>query len=581
MNAKLGSFFTINSRKMRLIGAKILKKLETLLGFRMFDQALSKENTFKIHLHGLFRMVDKNGKDCTPRGIKTCALLAVLACSSSLKCSRAFLQDKLWSDRGKEHGAASLRQCLSEIRRTFGRDCNVLLSDRRTVGLDPQLIDVIADPQDGEFLEGLDVRDAEFEDWLTLERSKRTPDTGVACPQLGTGKVDVTARPSLQVHVFRSDASDPALTGVEDLMLDCLGRTLREMLLADVVSFPRHTEVRSDPNCDIRVKLRAFTLGGRMIGLRVSAEDGRSGSLIWSDTQQTFLKGVLPKDSVELLRIGNEMLDALSYHFALKAQQNPDRAGSGMLVHLALQHLFSMTEEGSKQADQLLSFAGERDARNGLVHATRAHVRAIQWAEQYGLEEGQLRYDARRFFDSALAAEPTNAAVLATLANTTLILEKNLDLSTELSDRAIQLNPSNPFAWWVKSASELYLKKYEAAHQSALRASDLLGPGPLKFWWDQQKGLTTAIAGSMDEAIADLRRTHASAPSFRPTLRVLVALYAVAGNHEGVAEISAKLRELEHEFSPERLVLDTEYPAALLRSERFMTDQSRAILLET
>ena len=198
------------------------------------------------------------------------------------------------------------------------------------------------------------------------------------------------------------------------------------------------------------------------------------------------------------------------------------------------------------------------------MHATRAHVRAIQWAEQYGLEEGPLRHDARQFFDTALALEPTNSAVLATLANTTLILEKNLELSSELSERAISLNPSNPFAWWVKSASELYLKKYADAHQNAVRASDLLGPGPLKFWWDQQKGLTTAIAGSLDEAIADLQRTHASAPSFRPILRVLISLYAASGNVEGVAEMAAKLRELESNFSTDRIVLDEAYPAALV-----------------
>src|SRR5258707_13655009 len=90
----------------------------------------------RISVIGAFRVLAHDGEDLTPRGRKARALLAILALTPGRRRSRPALQDKLWSDRGPEQGAASLRQTLTEIRRALGegyRDC--LVSDLRGVGL--------------------------------------------------------------------------------------------------------------------------------------------------------------------------------------------------------------------------------------------------------------------------------------------------------------------------------------------------------------------------------------------------------------------------------------------------------------
>src|SRR5262249_34872781 len=90
----------------------------------------------RIAVIGTFRVLAPNDEDLTPRGRKARALLAILALTPTRRRSRPALQDKLWSDRGPEQGAASLRQTLTEIRRAFGefyRD--YLISDMRGVGL--------------------------------------------------------------------------------------------------------------------------------------------------------------------------------------------------------------------------------------------------------------------------------------------------------------------------------------------------------------------------------------------------------------------------------------------------------------
>ena len=65
----------------------------------------------KIHIRLIdpFRVISKSGKDLTPRNNQVRALLAPLATAPEYRRSRAWLQDKLWSDRVQEQGRVSLR----------------------------------------------------------------------------------------------------------------------------------------------------------------------------------------------------------------------------------------------------------------------------------------------------------------------------------------------------------------------------------------------------------------------------------------------------------------------------------------
>jgi DNA-binding SARP family transcriptional activator len=74
----------------------------------------------RICVIGAFRVLAPHHRqELTPGGRKARALLAILALTPTRRRSRSALQDKLWSDRGPEQGAASLRQTLSEIRRAL------------------------------------------------------------------------------------------------------------------------------------------------------------------------------------------------------------------------------------------------------------------------------------------------------------------------------------------------------------------------------------------------------------------------------------------------------------------------------
>ena len=128
-----------------------------------------------------------DGRDVTPPGRKSRALLTCLALPSGSAWPREQLIALLWGDRDEEQARGSLREALVKLRRCMGEPTPVTAT-RETVSLDRGIvsIDVVefcelanagelehaSELYRGELLEGLCLADAEFEDWLLVERTR-------------------------------------------------------------------------------------------------------------------------------------------------------------------------------------------------------------------------------------------------------------------------------------------------------------------------------------------------------------------------------------------------------------------------
>ncbi|MEL7082843.1 MAG: hypothetical protein AAGK82_15755, partial [Pseudomonadota bacterium] len=98
--------------------------------------------TIVIQLFGPLRVSASDGANMTPRSTKARGMIALLASSATHTRSRTWLQSKLWSDRGREQAAASLRQVLTETRKTLGAHAYCLRTDR----VDVSLVNVAVEP---------------------------------------------------------------------------------------------------------------------------------------------------------------------------------------------------------------------------------------------------------------------------------------------------------------------------------------------------------------------------------------------------------------------------------------------------
>ncbi len=148
--------------------------------------------SLRITLLGGFDARLASGEAVDLHGRKTQALLAYLALPPGESCSRDKLVALLWSDRGEQQARGSLRQALAELRKALG-DAHppALVAGRDAVSLHagavevdvteferlvdegtPEALERAVELYRGDFLDGIGVHDAAFEEWLRSERER-------------------------------------------------------------------------------------------------------------------------------------------------------------------------------------------------------------------------------------------------------------------------------------------------------------------------------------------------------------------------------------------------------------------------
>ncbi|MFM7446239.1 MAG: hypothetical protein ACKO2N_20480 [Tabrizicola sp.] len=193
-----------------------------------------------IRLMGQFQVQDTTGQDFTPRSAKARAILALL-CQTPGHCRpRRWLEARLWSDRGAEQASGSLRQALTELRKTLGPLGVHLHSDRDTVTLSGFVTDLDQDPElarrslmhGREFLEGIDIIDAAFREWLTDERQR-------LAQRFGQGDEALRAKSGNQPFTLRLGAlPDGTDAGIARELAGAIGRLAAEYLLRESSAEP-------------------------------------------------------------------------------------------------------------------------------------------------------------------------------------------------------------------------------------------------------------------------------------------------------------------------------------------------------
>ena len=185
---------------------------------------------FELRSWGEFALIDRFGRNVSPRGRKARAIIAYLAGHSAQPVRRERLATLLWGDRGDEQARASLRQSLYELRALCEGSVPLLEISRDHVTLNPAAIEdsegaaarlaaagntaALADflsaagPLPFEDLDGLG---AEFDEWLRDERTRRGGDLtriGLASVQQALDGDDAAGALRLLAALDRLDPLD-------------------------------------------------------------------------------------------------------------------------------------------------------------------------------------------------------------------------------------------------------------------------------------------------------------------------------------------------------------------------------------
>lgn len=510
----------------------------------------------KLFLCGTFRLENAQGDRVDLNSAKAQGLIALLATSTKGERNRIWLQSKLWSDRAPEQASGSLRQTLTYLRKVLTPNGVVLETGRHRIALDMNLLDVILSG-DGEFLEGIDVKDQEFESWLGIERQKQTA---------GHGKHHtVSVRSNRQDNGQWAIAILPQAKGeslnrwFEGLFSDTLSRSLREVFSAPITvdAAPRVTAHL------FTVSVESFSPATEAITMRVVLNHPAMHHQLWSGHCTIRGKGAPPIDHPDLLRLVNEMIERLSDYLILQGLKDGEFENPDVMCRQAIRSLFTMVPDRLVEADKKFKQAYDIQKR-GLYLGWRAQLKAIQSIENHDVDADTLRDQAQYLCERALELEPNNSMVLATLANALRRFDRDDHRSLALAQRSIQLNPANPMAWWAMSAAKAYAGDNTGSYQNAIIARKLVLLSPNRFWWDCQMFCAAMPEGKLDQAREAAERCRRENPHFRPPLRYLIALYANAGRMEQAQKLAEELVRLEPDFSVDRLFQDKSYPASLI-----------------
>lgn len=508
----------------------------------------------RLQLNGPFRVFDDQDRDVTPKGIKERGLLALLLMSPGQRRTRAWMQDKLWSDRSPEQASGSSRQALSNVRKALGDLGNRLHSDRSAIWFEPRVpIADGFDPSMGEMLDDIDIEDPEFSDWLRSLRMQQEPVPGPVFSAEQRPKQD--HRPI--ALIWRLDRSGTARGAfILRALSQRIATGLGLMGNLDVLEMDADDQLVSDDEPVSRVELEclddsetAFVL------IRVTGVPNRR--IVWSGRLSLAMGLNDIWESEDVSRAVNRAVQGV----ADTVSGTPNLAAM-TAINRAVRRIYEFDRTGLTKADDLLRGAMEGDLR-GPALAWRGYVRLTEALEFRDSSAGK-QSEAMDFVHQALDQAPDHSVVASLASQVILKLTGDLDKAHFLAGRAVALADDNPYALDALCQTLILQGRYTEADDLADRARRTAAGLPHSFSWDMQACLTALSVGRIDDALNLALSSNRKMPFYRPALRYLSALSCLGGKPNDAAYYAAQLRRLEPDFRLQML-LEDDYPVATLR----------------
>ncbi len=470
--------------------------------------------------------------------------LAVMGTSRHMRVARPRLQDLLWSDRGADQGADSLRQMLREIRQALGPFRDALLSGPGWVGLCESEVTVVLFPPPGspptEFAADLDINDPEFEDWLRDMRAMiAARSEQVAAPAAqATGLADL---------IILTPESTDSQAGVAAAMI------IQEAAARAADLLPLNVLDRLAPGNRPAIELGAIAMReSHNTAIMVVIKDPYSRRMIWT---RRFMLG--PDAFGQGVR---EAVGQLTLAILRMAEAVPGLATGH---HLPVTDVFSFSGARLLGADRaMVQLEGLADGP--VLLAMRAYLRNTLLLERLTPDPRTTLLEAEEMSARAIEASPGSSPVLA-VAALIAARQRKAAYAHELAQQAVNADSENALARLALSQSLTDLGEHTRAAIEAKRAHQgaLSGLGPAT--WLMRRCITAVYSGNLNEAISHAAAAHEFSPENRPALRFLAALHFKQKNEAAARDALLRLKHLEPDFTLD-LMGREEYPLATLRA---------------
>lgn len=515
-----------------------------------------------------FNLTDIANASALPlKSNKAKGLIVLLAFAPEYTRSRGWLKNRLWSDRSEDQAASSLRQCLSEIKRSLASFPDVLITTQQNISLNTELFtfdrleNIKSQSANSEILEDLDtIKDHKFRQWVDTIRLELTSEalenSTESSNNIRWGKF---------LLVLEKVTSSSL---VENILISELSKSLTKFIveLPDVeIVNTLDTTGDSDPQqnapgCRLQINTHSDHTS---VFATVSIESLTDQRVLWNDTifLQDFTAAKL--DSSEVLTLSGN----IAYQLCEVIRSNKDNidveSGSSVLLHNAITGIFSLDKSQMLDADRLLIQLFETSP-HGQILAWRALLHSLAAIQH---NDSDFLGDSADFMNlarEAIKQSPNDSVSLLVTSQYELLHHDNPRSALHFAEQGVIKNPLNSLAWAVLSNAQLATDNHKEAVSSAQKAIALGKNSPFKHYLEFFACMAHAAALSYKQAVVHAEIACAYSPEFKSPLRFLLPLYKATRQPEKYHQCLLKLQKLEPDFTVQRFA-DLDYPIGTLR----------------
>ena len=491
-------------------------------------------------------------------GSKHRAMFALLATAPFGRRTRSYLQNLLWGTSCHDGGRQSLRTALSIVKATMGGDYDKLFKVNNTeISLDLAQIEFVGHPDAGEFLEGIDIRDDEFNHWLQSVR--QTPEPFFALLTGAEAKGTPSVVPSIAVLPFRLVQGADTHSVLGDWIAEEVCRSLSRSHLLSVISHLSAREIAST-----RVEL---TKVRRLLGvdfcvtgsLRVSGDravldadclDAASGRILWTRQFSSPVSAFLAADSPAIAEIVRAIGQAIATDALAHAQ--------GRSLSALSDHQLLIAGIGMMHQLKLSSFARSRDLIEEVIRRAPRAPEAHAWlAEWYimsifnGWTSNALR-DTGAALDCtarALDIDPENTFALTIDGAVNNNLLMRMDTAQERYDAALERNPNESMAWLLSGVLSAYRDDGQNAVARTEKAMRLSPIDPFGYFFDSLAASAQLSAENWPRALELAERSMVRNDRHLSTLRTRICALHYLGRADEARTAATDLLRRAPEFT--------------------------------
>lgn len=514
----------------------------------------------QIKLFGAFLAQWDDGTTVVIKGDKPKVLIALLVTAKGGIHSKNWLQQTLWNAGDRDHGMASLRRALHDIRKALGPDGQALIdSFYGELKIDINHVELIGDRRDGEFLEGLDIPERGFRTWVTAQREHGVVahEQGARNNRIANVQMLVPTVAVLPLTVFGFEA-DQGFLG--DLIAMELSRSLSRSKVINVIS---HLASRELDGSRISLSAVRDTLKSDFIiygfvradqnGFVANVElaDVTNGNVLWTRQLSADVDQILKPDSDFFIEMGIHIGYVLTNAAVELARSAP-------LPDLASHQVF-LSAISNMHSDQLSAFAS---ARQALEHLTEERgirdSRLFAWLAQWymlsipqGWTDNPVREvsNALSCISRALDINQNCSFSLAICGMVNNSPGHDFTRASALLTQARHLEANNALAWLLQGRLFAFAGDGKQAVAHADHALKLSPGGPQAYFFDNIAATACVANAEYDRAITLIDRSLAKNRHHRSSLRVKVVAHEMQGDVENARITMQRLRALDPDLT--------------------------------